>query len=75
MIFSDVRQAQPVLINLAFQAAFVLMSIVLILFVLARIFSRPKGKNGKRIKPGPNDDDLMARLFVPIPIEQNEENR
>ena len=75
VIFSDVRQAQPVLINLAFQAAFVLMSIVLILFVLARIFSRPKGKNGKRIKPGPNDDDLMARLFVPIPIEQNEETR
>ena len=75
VIFSDVRQAQPVLINLAFQAAFVLMSIVLILFVLARIFSRPKGKNGKRVKPGPNDDDLMARLFVPIPIEQNEENR
>ena len=75
VIFSDVRQAQPVLINLAFQAAFVLMSIVLVLFVLARIFSRPKGKNGKRMKPGPNDDDLMARLFVPIPIEQNEENR
>ncbi len=75
VIFSDVRQAQPVLINLAFQAAFVLMAIVLVLFVLARIFSRPKGKNGKRRKARPDDDDLMARMFVPIPIEQNEETR
>ena len=38
VIWSDVRQAQPVLIDLAFQAAFVLMSLVLILFVLARVF-------------------------------------
>lgn len=75
VIFSDVRQAQDVLINLAFQAAFVLLAIVLVLFVLARIFSRPKGKNGKRRKARPDDDDLMARMFVPIPIEQNEETR
>ncbi len=44
VIWSNFRTAQPVLIDLAFQAAFVLMSIVLILFVLARVFSRTKGK-------------------------------
>ena len=67
VIWSDVRQAQPVLIDLAFQAAFVLMSIVLILFVLARLFSRPKSK-GKNA--GRTEDDLMARMFVPIPMER-----
>ena len=72
VIWSDVRQAQPVLIDLAFQAAFVLMAMVLILFVLARIFSRPKGKKRTR-GAAPNEDDFMARIFVPIPIEGQEE--
>ena len=58
VIWTEVRTAQPVLIDLAFQAAFVLMSIVLILFVLARIFSRTKSKRGKKAgagrQPGPN---------------------
>ncbi len=76
VIFSDVRQAQAILIELAFQAAFVLLSIVLILFVLARIFSRPKNKKGKKVGRGGSEagenDDLMARLFVPIPIAQPE---
>ena len=70
VIWSDVRQAQPVLIDLAFQAAFVLMVLVLILFVLARIFSRPKGKKGKKGRRGdgrPAEDDFMARIFVPDP--------
>ncbi len=70
VIWSDVRQAQPVLIDLAFQAAFVLMAMVLILFVLARIFSRPRG--GKRKKSAPSEDDFMARIFIPIPIEGKE---
>jgi phosphate transport system permease protein len=73
VIWSDVRQAQPVLIALAFQAAFVLMSLVLILFVLARIFSRPRGRKGgtRRGDSRPVEDDLMARMFVPVPIEES----
>jgi phosphate transport system permease protein len=73
VIYSDVRQAQPILINLAFQAAFVLMSIVLVLFVAARYFSRTKGKKGGSKKRG--EDDLFARMITPIPMrESNEED-
>ena len=68
VIWSNVRTAQPVLIDLAFQAAFVLMSIVLILFVLARVFSRTKGKKTGR------QDDTLARMFVPIPITSESES-
>ncbi len=76
VIWADVRQAQPVLINLAFQAAFVLMAIVLILFVLARLFSRPRSKAGRR-KGAPSEaelgtDDVLARMFVPVPMELKE---
>jgi len=41
-------------------------------FRLARIFSRPKGKKRTR-GAAPNEDDFMARIFVPIPIEGQEE--
>jgi len=71
VIYSDVRSPNAVLIDLAFQAAFVLMALVLILFVLARIFSRTKSKGGKR-KARPDDDDFLARTFIPIPIEESE---
>jgi phosphate transport system permease protein len=67
VIFTNVRTAQPVLIDLAFQAAFVLMSIVLILFVAARIFGRTKGKTNKRGRS--NEDDVFARMIVPVPME------
>ena len=51
---------------------FVLICIVLILFVLARIFSRPKGKKGGRgVRARPDEDDFMARIFVPVPIEES----
>ncbi len=69
VIWSDVRQAQSVLITLAFQAAFVLISIVLILFVLARIFSRPRSKKAK--ESGRNDD-LLARMWTPIPMTRGD---
>jgi len=72
VIWSDVRQAQPILIDIAFQAAFVLISIVLILFVLARIFSRPKGRSGAKRRARPDEDDFMARMFVPVPIQENQ---
>ncbi len=67
-IYSSIREAQSVYLEIAFQAAFVLMVIVLILFVLARVFSRTKGK--KRGRARPSEDDFMARIFVPIPMEE-----
>ncbi len=72
VIWSDFKEPQAVYQDLAFQAAFVLMAIVLILFVLARVFSRTKGKSKRG--GGRNDDDLMARMFVPIPIEREEDS-
>jgi len=69
-IWSNVRTAQAVLIDLAFQAAFILMAIVLILFVLARIFSRTKGKKGKKVGA---QDDTLARMFVPVPMTSESE--
>lgn len=69
VIWSDVRQAQSVLISLAFQAAFVLMSIVLVLFVAARFFSRTKGKKGQSNQGDPGvEDDFFARIMTPVPM-------
>jgi phosphate transport system permease protein len=48
MVWTNVRQAQSVLIDLAYQAAFVLMAIVLVLFVSARVAGRTKSKTNKR---------------------------
>jgi phosphate transport system permease protein len=67
-VYSNVIQASSVTIELAFQAAFVLMAIVLILFVAARIFGRTKGKKRR----GSGEDDMMARFFVPVPMEREE---
>jgi phosphate transport system permease protein len=66
-IFSNVRLAQPVLTELAFVTAFILISIVLILFVLARILGRPR--TGSRRRRGGSGEDVLARSFLPIPIE------
>jgi phosphate transport system permease protein len=72
VIWSDIRVANQTSIDIAFQAAFVLISLVLILFVLARIFSRPKGKKGGRgSRARPDEDDFMARIFIPVPIEES----
>jgi phosphate transport system permease protein len=52
-VYSNVRQAQPVLIDLAYQAGFVLLALVLVLFVAARIAGRTRrGKRGKKAKRG-----------------------
>ncbi len=67
-IYNDVRSASPLLINLAFQAAFVLMTIVLVLFVAARIFGRTKGKKSK-VRTDDRPDDVLARMFLPIPVQ------
>lgn len=59
-VFTNVRQAQPVLINLAYQAGFVLMAIVLVLFVAARFFGRTRG--GKRLK------QRSRKQGTPVPL-------
>ena len=75
VIWSDVRQAQAVLISLAFQAAFVLMSIVLVLFVAARFFSRTKGKKSQFTQGDPADtDDFFARIMTPVPMAPRPES-
>ncbi len=66
VIWSNVGKPNQANIDLAFQAAFVLISIVLILFVAARIFSRAKGTKRR----GRAEDDVMARFFVPIPMQR-----
>ena len=68
IIYSNIATPNAVDHQIAFQAAFVLMSIVLVLFVAARFFSRTKGKKSGK----PSEDDLMARFFVPIPIERDD---
>jgi hypothetical protein len=45
-IYDNVRQAQPVLIELAYVTAFILLALVTTLFVLARLFGRPRTTKG-----------------------------
>jgi phosphate transport system permease protein len=52
VVWTNVREASPVLINLAYQAAFVLISLVLILFVAARIAGRTRGAKKRKAKSG-----------------------
>jgi hypothetical protein len=53
VVFTNIRLASSVLIDLAYQAGFVLMAIVLILFVAARIVGRQKkGKKQTRSSGG-----------------------
>jgi phosphate transport system permease protein len=56
-IYSNVRSGEPNAITRAFGAAFVLLALVLILFVLARLIARPRGSR----KP------LRSRLRVLVP--------
>jgi phosphate transport system permease protein len=67
-VYQDVRQAQPIFITFAYEAAFVLLLIVLILFVLARILGRPRNKKSRRRAEG---DDVLARAFVPVPMDSS----
>jgi phosphate transport system permease protein len=46
VIFDNARTPEPVLIQLAYATAFILLAIVLVLFVLARLFGRPRTKTG-----------------------------
>jgi phosphate transport system permease protein len=46
VLYENIFQAQPVPVQLAFTAGFVLMSLVLILFVLARLLGRRSTKRG-----------------------------
>ena len=42
VIFTNVREAQSVLINLAYATALILLTLVAVLFIAARIFGRPR---------------------------------
>jgi phosphate transport system permease protein len=48
VVWTNVRQAEPVLITLAFEAAFVLLALVLVLFTAARILGRTKSGSRRR---------------------------
>ncbi len=73
--YQFVREAQSVYITIAFQAAFVLMAIVLVLFVAARILGRTRGKKSKlvasrgrptgpHVRAGSDGDERSARWKV-----------
>jgi phosphate transport system permease protein len=47
MLWQYISAAQPVVIQLAFTAAFVLLTLVLILFVVARLLGRPSARQGR----------------------------
>jgi phosphate transport system permease protein len=68
-VYTNVRQAKAVLIDLAYQAGFVLMSIVLVLFVAARIAGRTRSRTKKNkgwlkkvgsSRPGPTVAGLLG---------------
>lgn len=63
-VYTNVRQAQPVLIDLAYQSGFVLISLVLILFVLARIAGRTRG--GKRLKLSSRRKDARTPVMAAV---------
>lgn len=69
-VYSNVRQAQPVLIDLAYQSAFVLLALVLLIFVAARIAGRPrkskkaKGRGGIGAGPPDTSPQLDEDLVV-----------
>ncbi len=67
VVWSNVRQAEPVLITLAFEAAFVLLVLVLVLFVAARVLGRTK--SGHRRGHSPLGGRLFHRRAQPIPID------
>ncbi len=47
VLYQNIFQAQPVVVELAFTAAFVLLMMVLILFVVARLFGRRSTRKGR----------------------------
>jgi hypothetical protein len=65
-VWSNVREASPVLINLAYQAAFVLISLVLVLFVAARIAGRTRG--AKKRKKGSTSKPVKSPLTPTDPL-------
>jgi phosphate transport system permease protein len=47
VLYEDIATAQPAVVQLAFTAGFVLLSLVLILFVIARLFGRRSTRKGR----------------------------
>ncbi len=67
VVWSNVRQAEPVLITLAFEAAFILLVLVLILFVAARVLGRTRSGGRRRTSTG--NGRLFHRGAQPIPVD------
>lgn len=67
-VWTNVRQAEPVLITLAFEAAFVLLVLVLILFVAARVLGRTRARSsaGRRRGRSPDISSVFDRALVPL---------
>lgn len=68
VVWSNVTQANAVLIDLAYQAGFVLLALVLVLFVAARIAGRTRGgtkrmKRKTRISPSAATDPTIAAVL------------
>jgi phosphate transport system permease protein len=70
-VWSNVRQAEPVLVTLAFEAAFVLLALVLILFVAARVLGRTRVRPRRRGpgRGGPGVSNVFDLGLVPLGYE------
>jgi phosphate transport system permease protein len=67
VVWTNVRTSENVLHTLAFEAAFVLLMLVLVLFVAARVLGRTK--SGARRRGGAGSGRLFHRSRVPVPID------
>ncbi|HTT86793.1 MAG TPA: phosphate ABC transporter permease PstA, partial [Acidimicrobiales bacterium] len=67
VVWTNVRQAQPVLITLAFDAAFVLLVMVLVLFVAARVLGRTR--SGRRRRRARGGGPLFDGALLPAPLD------
>ena len=66
MVLDNIRTPQPVLITLAYEAAFVLLVLVLVLFVAARILGRTRSRRGRR-----GSGELLTPLLAPALRSRN----
>lgn len=68
VVWTNVRQAEPVLITLAFEAAFVLLALVLVLFVAARILGRTKSGDRRHGRRGTGRRFHLRPTAVPVDL-------
>ena len=68
VVWTNVRQAEPVLITLAFESAFVLLVLVLVLFVAARVLGRTRSGARRRGRGGAVRRFHLHRTAVPVDL-------